>query len=114
LQWEILPRPEQILSENATPEHWNNILRKLESIFYKYFAGPDLVDAVGHRINDQRLKEIFLEEAGQYAASHPGDGLSERAFILYGGGFELRNKHTALSDHHYRSESTTRQRTAYH
>jgi hypothetical protein len=81
LQWETLAAENQILSENASYQHWNNILQKLDAIFYKHFAGPRLLDASRARIEDARLETIFKEEAAHYRLEHPGDDLSERQFI---------------------------------
>src|ERR1044071_3367840 len=37
--WEILPVDSQMFSENASPELWDELRKKIESIIYKYFQG---------------------------------------------------------------------------
>ncbi len=78
--WEILPPEQQLLSENAVADDWNNVLRKLQSCFLKYFDAPDRVGSSG-RIHDPDIHALFMEELEQYEFASPGRELTDRAFM---------------------------------
>jgi hypothetical protein len=93
VKWEILPERYQMFSENATPELWNEILSKVETVVFKYFYAPvllgsetDLPPKYRNPRNDKerdlnRLRSLFEEERSQYSLHFPNEELTERRFI---------------------------------
>jgi hypothetical protein len=80
IAWEILPPEQQLLSENAVVEDWNNVTRKLQTCFLKYFVAPDRVGP-NARIHDADIHRLFKEEAEQFELTFPGQKLGDRAFM---------------------------------
>lgn len=93
VKWEIMPMRYQMFSENATPGLWNEILRKVETVVFKYFYAPLLLGAEtalppqydtprNDRERDlNRLRSLFEEEKKEYQLHFPNEELSERRFI---------------------------------
>jgi SIR2-like protein/asparaginase len=90
LRWEVLPEETQCFSENATPELWNVVLKKLEDIVFKYFEAPRILGDVTHLEFDadhqalpnyQRLLNLYDEEREQYSRAFDGAELTSRQFI---------------------------------
>ena len=90
LKWEIIPQPQQILSENATVEHWNNLVNKIEEIVYKYLEGPNLITKPPSRIamkesnarpGGPSLKSIYERDRRQYKSVYPKGDLTETDFL---------------------------------
>jgi L-asparaginase/Glu-tRNA(Gln) amidotransferase subunit D len=62
--WEVMPAEYQMFSENATPDFWNQLLKKVEFIIFKYFAAAKFTDHQGD-LRERRLIEVFREERAQ-------------------------------------------------
>ena len=90
LKWEIIPHHQQILSENATVEHWNNLVNKIDEIVYKYVEGPNLITKPPSRIATKEpnarpdgptLKSIYERDRKQYKSLYPKGDLTETDFL---------------------------------
>lgn len=63
--WEILPEEFQMFSENATPELWNEMTKKIKNIIFKYFHAPEISEDTPMSKNEE-LKSLYNEENEQY------------------------------------------------
>jgi L-asparaginase/Glu-tRNA(Gln) amidotransferase subunit D len=90
LKWEILPPAQQILSENATVDHWNNLVNKLEETVYKYQDGPELITKPQNGIPEKEpksrpggptLRGIYERERKEYKFVHRKGELTETEFL---------------------------------
>jgi SIR2-like domain/Asparaginase, N-terminal len=86
VKWEVMPEEYQVFSENATPELWNAILKKIEDVSFKYFRAPiavgdDTFLKLGedkHLSEDyQRVLALYNEENEEYKKFLNGDGDEE-------------------------------------
>lgn len=96
LIWEILPADQQILSENATPNHWNNLIAKINDILCKYNQGPDYVEGnelyfgkTAKRTDREEENELIKgqllrirkEEEAQFKERHSDGRLQDSDFV---------------------------------
>jgi len=86
LTWEILPKEQQLLSENATPQTWNSVLEELKEVIYKYFHAPSSWPEAEY--GGTELWELFKREHTQFAAVHPEQELTDLKFLS-----EFRNRY---------------------
>lgn len=75
IKWEVLPEQYQVFSENATPELWNVVLKKIENVVFKYFQAPKIIgDATylepreNKQLSEDYLKvlDLFDEERKEF------------------------------------------------
>ncbi len=70
IEWEVMPENHQLLSENATPDFWNQLTKKTKSITYKYFSAfPDEAWQVEL---DQEFLRLYEEDKNQFKQIHKG------------------------------------------
>lgn len=87
LKWEILPENEQILSENATVQHWNNLVKKIKDVIVKYVHGPRFITPemqlpVGDGEEEGWLRLIHEREVEEYQEVYGKDkDLSPNQFM---------------------------------
>jgi len=77
--WEILPVESQMFSENASPELWDELRKKIESIIYKYFHGTAFQEPIPLS-SDHPLGRLYMEEYKQYERVHKDGELTEKGF----------------------------------
>lgn len=80
IKWEVLPKEQQMFSENATPELWNKIREKVESIIFKYFHAPLILSSSDTPFSSNDIRPLFEYEYNQYKKVFPDEDLSEAQF----------------------------------
>jgi hypothetical protein len=78
IKWEFIEQG--ILSENATSDHWNNLLAILDDVIYKYIHGPLLVGN-DLEIKDERLNKIYTHDREIFEGRNPGKKYTVSQFV---------------------------------
>jgi L-asparaginase/Glu-tRNA(Gln) amidotransferase subunit D len=80
IKWEVLPKEQQVFSENATPELWNKIREKVELLIFKYFHAPSILSTTDSPFSNNDIRPLFEYEYNQYKEVFPSEDLSEAQF----------------------------------